>query len=417
MDKLIEDMDLSWINFTDAIAAPASFNMDQHDEEERFALHIISTLIFIAGSRIRIAYAALPAAIMCQDPSAAKIVATRMVETPGWLRPSEVFSGRFYGGSSHEIIARLRPAFLAGVGTQSVLARRAVLPFGYKAKSNRKLFSVSRGFGGSPTRKLHSLYFLPIWAIFGIQYGIAIAVAVILTSIAWVRVNVFHGRTVDVAVTVAATWMPTVGDVHWRAFNRILGTTAGGVWSYLLLSLSFAINGASWRNTAGKFIAAAGLTAIWGALCAILQFRYPNLSVMWIVAAFTTPLVALPSLRALEPQWVAATWRLLNVIYGAVILWLVSFLVLPVGVRHVLAGNFTKAISNLACLSRQMSRQLESQVKNQELNQPDGSSTLMTRAVITIQGLQAFFSPDNEDPVVLAINVSIYVLYILYNLY
>lgn len=399
-------MDLSWVNFTEAITAPMSTDMRQHDEEERFALHSISSLMFVAGSRIRIAYAALPAAIVTQDPSAAKIVAARMVETPGWLRPSEVFSNESYSGNSRQIIARLRPAFLAGVGTQSVLARRAVQPFGHKTTTNRKLFSVSRGFGGSPTRRLHSLYFLPMWAIFGIQYGIAIAVAVILTSIAWVRINVFHGRTVDVAVTVAATWMPTVGDMHWRAFNRILGTTAGGVWSYLLLSLSFAINGASWRNTAGKFIAAAGLTAIWAAVCATLQFRYPKLAIMWIVAAFTTPLVALPSLRAPQPQWVAATWRLLNVIYGAVILWLVSFLVLPIGVRHVLAGNYTRAISNLACLSRQMSHQLQSHVKDHEQIKDDGSTTLMSRAVITIQALQEFFSPDNENPVVLAINVS-----------
>ena len=416
-DHALEVLDDAWNQLLDATAALVAGR--ECTEDESFALSVVLALTYTIGTRARAAFAALPEAISSRDTTAPAIRSAHLARAPGWVRPSDALRDPFR--SAHILLTKLRPTSVGPIEcTDKAVDRSDVRRFprffrGHfrnKEKTVSGLIEFGRQMPSSPTRALTRLYHVPVWLIFGVQYGVAMAIAVLLTGIPAVRTTVFHGRTVDVVVTVAATWMPTVGDVHWKAFNRVLGTAAGGLWSYFLLAMSYAVNGASWENSAGKFIAAGVLVAVWASLCAMHEVKYPRYMALWLVAALTVPLAALPSIRAPEPQWAAAGWRIVNVIIGCFILWVVSLTVLPVSVRHVMSGNLTAALDQLAALARQTPEQVASTADSSV----GGTSELEAGALpthvsprtpsITVQSLQAFFSPANEDPVILAITVS-----------
>ena len=55
-----------------------------------------------------------------------------------------------------------------------------------------------------------------------------------------------------IVITVAILHMPTMGAIHWKVLNWLVGTMLGCAAAYLQLALAFLINGLSWSNTAGK---------------------------------------------------------------------------------------------------------------------------------------------------------------------
>lgn len=415
-DHALDLLDDAWTHLLDAVANLVAER--ECSEDEAFALHVMTALTYVVGTRARAAFAALPEAIYARDKTAPAIRAAHLARSPGWVRPSDAFRDPFR--SARMLLSKFRPTSVVPIASIDNGAGRSDARrfprFFQGVRSKEKTTSGLVGFGrqmpSSPTRALDRLYNVPVWLIFGVQYGVAMAIAVLLTGIPAVRTTVLHNRTVDLAVTVAATWMPTVGDMHWRAFNRVLGTAAGAVWSYFLLAMSYAVNGASWENSAGKFITAAFLTAVWASLCAMHEFKYPRYAVLWLVAGITVPLAAIPSIRAPEPPWATLGWRIVNVIIGSFILWVVSLTVFPVSVRHVVFGNLTAALDQLAALARQMPEQLASRADTSvggggDLEAGALQSPKSPRSPLnTVQSLQAFFSPANENPVILAIKVS-----------
>jgi uncharacterized membrane protein YccC len=190
-----------------------------------------------------------------------------------------------------------------------------------------------------------------------LQYGLAFGIATALVAIRVVREEVFRDRAIDVPIVVAATWVPTVGETNWRAVLRIAGVAVGSVWSYALLGLSFAATGGTWSDTPGKFLVAAGMTAIWLGSTTMCVQRYGQYSIMWFVAAITVAIVALPSLRTPDPGWNNVAFRAINETIGVAILWLVAIVILPVSARHVASANLADGLEKLAALARSLPTQ------------------------------------------------------------
>lgn len=156
---------------------------------------------------------------------------------------------------------------------------------------------------GSALKSIRHIWHLPVWIVFGIQFGIAFCIATILVVVNGSRSKLLHDRVIDVPIVVAASWVPTMGQTNWYSFQRVVGVSVGALWSYLTLALSLAAGAGSWEDNVGKFLIASGMTSLWMASCTMCIQRYNKYSVLWIIAVLTVPIVALPTLRQSKLQW------------------------------------------------------------------------------------------------------------------
>lgn len=371
-DVALEQLDFAWFEFLDEAVMLAD---ECTNPDASFGLRGTSAFLYLVGSRTRSLYAALAGAVEGKDPGSIAIAIKRMEITPGWVKSGDAFRNPLRTRRAtlaamqnaaqqvdNEFITNLgymKKNKLKGMSTKKTTGEKEKTSAKALAtkKSYSALIAAAHAVGSSPTRRARQrVYNFPLPIIFGFQYAVALGIAVGLSVVPVIWEKGFHQRPVDVCITVAVVWLPNVGIIHGRALNRIMGTSLAAIWSYILLSLSFAATRGAWdENTFGKFIVAGFLAAVWAGFCTANMMRYPANQYAWLVAGFTVPLVDLTLLRTgTSPPWEIVAWRLVNVCMGVIIVWIVSFTVFPLYARTVVTANFSAALSSMAELLRQL---------------------------------------------------------------
>jgi hypothetical protein len=398
VDCALEQLDCAWIDFLDeaVVAAAGCTNPDA-----AFGLRGTAAFAYLVGSRTRSLYVALAGAVKGSDPEAISLATRRIEITPGWVKSADAFRNPFRT-RQQALVALQKSAqhvddeFITNLGflnktTLRKLSSKMSTKEEKKALETRKSFmsliAAAHAVGSSPTRRVRQkVYNVPLPVIFGFQYAVALGIAIALCVVPVIWKEGFHMRPVDIAVTVAVTWQPNIGSVHGRGLNRIIGTSMAAVWSYVLLSLSFAASGGDWaNNTSGKFIVAAFLAALWAGFCCANLQRFPAKQYAWAVAGFTVPLVTLTLLRAgTSPPWVTTAWRLVNVCMGVVLVWIVSFTVFPLSARTMVNANYCAALTSMAELLRHLPTHLTPAAGEVEAGLPSPSPQLSSLSSISL---------------------------------
>lgn len=224
------------------------------------------------------------------------------------------------------------------------------------------------------------------------------AIALTLSVIPAVSDNVFHGRGADVIFTVVVMWQPNIGSTTTRAFNRTLGTAMGAVWSYLLLAITYGVTGTTWSDSAQKWIVSGFLASFWAFFCTINGTRYTAYAYMWFVAGFTVPLVCQTLLREPSPPWAAVGERLLNVIIGIFINWLISMIVFPISAYRMAKENYASSCSAIGTLLYSLPGLFESIPDGSKDNACEMTYFSAMRALEKTFGTKALYHPfKNKD--------------------
>lgn len=199
---------------------------------------------------------------------------------------------------------------------------------------------------------------LPPYVMYGLQFGVAVAIATILVVLqpVWVAMS---GSSRWIVVTLVIMHMPTIGAMTWKVFNRVGGTVLGCAVAYLQLALAFLINGASWDNSVGKMIVIAVCTSVWAAFCQLNGSRFPPYLEFWRGAGLTASLLVLPVYRTdSAADWTQPGWRFVAVCIGSAIMALVSAVVFPVTARAMARHKLAAALSHVAGLCSRLQTQV-----------------------------------------------------------
>ena len=347
VDDLVEASHDCWMEFLRAgqraIASPG-------DVDENSGVKIVSIFLYEVGSRIRELYFSVAVAVSHQEPFALDLAFARVEKRPAWmlsrtayehidLDPLDIVEIQMIGLSAGEDRAPFHD--------EKWMARtKAAI---HKAQHEKKLSAVLASEFGlthkSANLRPGKAFRIPLWMIMGLQYFVTISIALTLTVIPAVNSKVFNNRGNDVVFTVVVMWQPNIGSLNSRAFNRALGTAMAAVWSYVLLGITYGATGTTWTDSAQKWIVSGFLGAIWGSFCMLNGARFKTYSYMWFVAAFTVSLVTLSLLREPTPPWSDAIERLLNVIYGIVLSWLVAVILFPISAWRMVTDNYANSCS------------------------------------------------------------------------
>ena len=199
---------------------------------------------------------------------------------------------------------------------------------------------------------------LPPYVMYGLQFGVAVAIATILVVLqpVWVAMS---GSSRWIVVTLVIMHMPTIGAMTWKVFNRVGGTVLGCAVAYLQLALAFLINGASWDNSVGKMIVIAVCTSVWASFCQLNGSRFPPYLEFWRGAGLTASLLALPVYRTdSAADWTQPGWRFVAVCIGSAIMALISAVVFPVTARAMARHKLAAALSHVAGLCSRLQTQV-----------------------------------------------------------
>jgi hypothetical protein len=93
-DDAVAAMDTAWFSLLDVMAPKLLSNPLQRGALE---VRLISSLLYVLGTRVRAAYVALPAALAARDPTAAALAAARLQAYPGWIRSGDKLRDPFRG--------------------------------------------------------------------------------------------------------------------------------------------------------------------------------------------------------------------------------------------------------------------------------------------------------------------------------
>ena len=439
-DATLASLDASWLLFLDA-AVDAIANCG--DADAYFGLRGLSAFLYLVGSRLRSIYLAVACAVFTAQPEAVPTAIHRMEVTPGWVKSSDAFKNPLQSSevalkALHKAAEGVDADVRATLHAMSKRKRLRKLKGGVakdvasaSASSFQEVIQAAHATGASPFRRQHRRRrsnaprlpwyqyhrLLPNHIVYGIQYGIAMGIVIILSVIPAVSRTLFHGRGIDAVITVCVTYLPTIGGVHDKGINRIYGTAGAAVWSYLMLGLAYGVSGgttAGWdENSPEKFVIAALSVAVWAALCELQWLRHPQYAYAWMVAALTVPLVAVTSLRAPEPPWESVGWRILNVMIGVVVVWVVAWVVFPMSARRVVAANFGAALESLSDLVRELPNHLQDQEQEQEqersttntAQQPSSPFSPLQPIAGTEAFRQSFYAPIHVAPISLSLRV------------
>eukprot|EP00890_Picochlorum_soloecismus_P006273 jgi/Picsp_1/6647/NSC_03990-R1_---NA--- len=317
--------------------------------DDSFAVRSISIFLYHVGARLRELYFATAVAVCREDPDALRFTFTRLRKRPSWLAVRIAYDN--VDKDPLELI-RLGQEDSDGYTLEGSKSFEEMAKDISEVRWIRSLRSVlSSEFGFKHTyanMKARSVFRIPLWFIIGLQYFVTVLIAAILNTIPAVQSKVFNNRGSDVLIAVVLTWQPTIGSLTSRAFNLVVGTGMAAAWSYMMLGITYGVTGATWDNSAQKWIVAGFLGATWGAFCVLNAARYKSYSFMWFTSGFTVSLVCLSLMREASPPWEAAGQRLLNVIYGIFISWAVALVLFPISAWRVARGNCARSCSALS---------------------------------------------------------------------
>lgn len=82
VDESIENMDNAWFNLLELIGHEIGKNPTKRGT---FGIRLISSLLYVLGTRTRAIFVAMPSAVIHQDPKSALIVANRLRICPGYV--------------------------------------------------------------------------------------------------------------------------------------------------------------------------------------------------------------------------------------------------------------------------------------------------------------------------------------------
>ncbi len=86
----------------------------------------------------------------------------------------------------------------------------------------RLMFKKLYGHKSNKVLRTRYAYGMPLWLVFGIQYGVPVAISLILASIPVVAEKAFIDRPFDVIITVIVVWVPNIGTTTTRGVQRVL---------------------------------------------------------------------------------------------------------------------------------------------------------------------------------------------------
>ena len=361
VDDLMEASHDSWLAFLRAgqRAIAASDCVD-----ENFGVKIVSIFLYSVGSRIRELYFSVAIAVSKEEPLALDLAFVRAEKRPAWMLsrtayehvdmdPLQIIDIQMMGLLSTEGKDDGNVGYDGNVGdvgsshdgTWMAKTKKAIRQAQHEKNLSAVLASEFGLAQKSANLRPGKAFRIPLWVIMGLQYVVTISIALILTVIPAVNREVFNDRGNDVLFTVVVMWQPNIGSINSRAFNRALGTFMAAIWSYLLLGITYGATGTTWSDSPQKWIVSGFLGAIWGSFCMLNAARYRTYSYMWFVAGFTVALVTLSLLRLPTPPWADAAERLLNVIYGIVISWLVAVILFPISAWRMVTDNYANSCS------------------------------------------------------------------------
>lgn len=349
VDDLVEASHDCWMEFLRAgqraISSPGHV-------DENSGVKIVSIFLYEVGSRIRELYFSVAVAVSHEEPLALDLAFARVEKRPAWMLSRTAYEH-----------PELDPLDIVGIQMMGLSAGEDRAPFHdekwmartkaaiHKAQHEKKLSAVLASEFGlahkSANLRPGKAFRVPLWLIMGLQYFVTVSIALTLSVIPTVNSEVFNNRGTDVVFTVVVMWQPNIGSMNSRAFNRALGTAMAAIWSYLLLGITYGATGTTWSNSPQKWIVSGFLGAIWGSFCMLNGARFRTYSYMWFVAAFTVALVTLSLLREPTPPWRDAAERLLNVIYGIVISWLVAVILFPISAWRMVTDNYANSCTAL----------------------------------------------------------------------
>lgn len=348
IDDLIERSHSCWLEF---LRAGQNAIKTSNNFEENFGVRIVSIFLYEVGSRLRELYFAVSIAMCSIDGTALDLAFARIERRPAWI----------FSRTAYEHLDQDPVDIMKRYENSSLFCRRESVHDTKwlektkrsikKMQGDRNLSTVLASEFGVTNRSANmrpkKAFRVPLWFIMGLQYFITVLIALILVVIPAVESKVFHKRGTDVVFTVVVLWQPNIGSLTSRAFNRVLGTGMAAIWSYILLGITYGATGTTWDNSPQKWIVSGFLSSIWGGFCALNATRYRMYAYMWFVAGFTVALVTLSLMREASPPWSDAAERLLNVIYGIVIAWVVAILIFPISAWRMVRDNYADSCSAL----------------------------------------------------------------------
>lgn len=342
VDACMECMEKSWRQTV------YSFHTVLEQSTDTEAAHGLCTgaeMLYHLSIRMRAIYGSFAAAVNSIDPNALSTAKERFLKSREWPHPSTPVSKDIKVAPSESSSAAEDEEWT----NQDGYLTQMVLNAAERDCDQNILRKVMYGHKSNKVLRSGKAYGMPISVLFGIQYGIAVGLALILASVPAIAEYAFIDRPFDVIITVVVVWVPNIGTTTTRGVQRVIGTLLTAAVAYIIITLSYLAAGLTWNNGPGKFIVAWGLSSIYAGFCVLNAMRDPAREYLWSVANFTLASTTLPVFRADSP-WRRLGQRSANMIIGGLIVWLVAILILPISTRWMTQVNFSACFDSLTRL-------------------------------------------------------------------
>lgn len=342
VDCALAEMDISWVEFLEEVVVQVP---TCPHKKSISALRTISELYYLVGTRLRDVYKSLATAVSGSDSDAVEISRRRLKCTPGWTRPSEALINHHWNVNyeSEKI--------------QQEIETDDKIKFGDIGKGMKKnsalrrlMFKKLYGHKSNKVLRTRYAYGMPLWLVFGIQYGVPVAISLILASIPVVAEKAFIDRPFDVIITVIVVWVPNIGTTTTRGVQRVFGTVLTAAVSYVIIGFAYLASDSSWGTNPAKFIIGWSLASVYAGFCVLNMQRYSSYEYFWTVANFTLATTTLPVFRATDSPWKRLGQRSANMITGGLIIWIAAIFIFPISTRWMTQVNFASGIKYLARL-------------------------------------------------------------------
>lgn len=250
------------------------------------------------------------------------------------------------------------------------------------------------------TRKgIQKMHLKSIYLKHVLQQAVATSVAAILI-VSTNSHTAFRGFADWILITV---WVmgsqSTIGAVALKALNRFVGTIVAGVLSYVIIYIVYLLNGLSYANRAPKYIF---MTLLYPTTLALLHKGMldssPEHQYAWYVMKLTLPIVVLSSYNLEDPNPETAAWRILCILIGLAIEFVVKSLIYyresSTSARHEIQ-RMCESMANLSLRSFDMPNH-QAQLEYFMYVPTHASGTRAAQCTLNIDKLQSFLAFEDK---------------------